>query len=143
MLEFDFAVSSTSPGPVGVIARRRQGRRQRRRKESSMPRVPVNNLRINTPVEGAAPDATLVVEIDAAHTLPVGPHTFQLEVVDNSGLRSAPVTVRVVVTDNQAPTAIISAPRTVAFGSSITLSGAESTDVGGGSIVRYIWTRLD
>ena len=108
-----------------------------------MPRVPVNNLPVNTPIEAAAPDATLVVEIDAAHPLAVGAHTFQLEVVDNDGHRSTPVMARVVVTDTQAPTAVINAPRTVPFGATFTLSGAGSVDVGGGSIVRYIWTRID
>lgn len=85
----------------------------------------------------------LVVEIDAAHPLAVGAHTFQLEVVDNAGNRSAPVLAQVVVTDTQAPTAMISAPRTVPFGTTFTLSGAASIDVGGGSIARYIWTRMD
>lgn len=108
-----------------------------------MPRILINNLPVNTPIDAAAPDATLVIEIDAAHPLAVGAHTFQLEVVDSSGLRSAPVTARVVVLDNQAPTAIINAPRTVPFGTTLTLSGAASTDVGGGTIVRYIWTRID
>ena len=108
-----------------------------------MPRVPVGNLPVNTPIEAQAPDATLVVEIDAAHPLPVGAHTFQLEVVDNAGNRSAPVTARVIVTDTQAPTAVINAPRTVPFGTTFTLSGAGSVDVGGGSIIRYVWTRID
>ena len=108
-----------------------------------MPRIPIANLPVNTPVEAAAPDATLVVEIDAAHTLGVGAHTFQLVVVDDSGNRSAPDTARVVVTDTQAPTAIITAPRTVPFGTAITLSGAQSVDVGGGRITTYIWTRLN
>jgi hypothetical protein len=108
-----------------------------------MPRVPVNNLLVNTPIEAAAPDATLVVDIDAAHPLAVGAHTFQLVVVDTSGNRSAPVTARVIVADAEAPTAVITGPRTVPFGSGFTLSGAASVDVGGGSIARYIWTRLD
>ncbi len=108
-----------------------------------MPRVPVSNLAINTPIEAAAPDASLVVEIDPPRALPVGAHTFQLEVVDNAGNRSAPVTARIVVTDTQAPTAVINAPRTVPFGTTFTLSGAGSVDVGGGSIARYIWTRID
>jgi len=108
-----------------------------------MPRVQINNLPVNASVEAAAPDTTLVVEIDAAHTLSVGAHTFQLEVVDNSGNRSTPVRARVVVLDNQAPTAIITAPATVPFGATFTLSGAASVDVGGGTIARYIWTRID
>lgn len=71
-----------------------------------------------------------------------GAHTFQLEVVDDSGNRSRPAQVRVVIVDNQAPTAIVTAPVTVPFGQDFTLSGASSVDAGGGKIVRYIWTLI-
>jgi chitodextrinase len=107
-----------------------------------VPKIPSDQLRVNQPVESAAPDATLVVTANAAQPLPVGAYTFQLEVVDNAGNRSKPVQARVVVVDNQAPTAIISAPRTVPFGTEFTLSGAESSDVGGGTIAKYIWTLI-
>lgn len=105
-----------------------------------MPTITSAHLQVNQPVEGAAPDATLVITVDANRPLPVGAYTFQLEVVDDSGNRSQAVQARLFVIDNQAPTAIISAPRTVAFGQPLTLSGAESRDVGGGRIARYIWT---
>lgn len=105
-----------------------------------MPTVSSSQLHVNTPVEAAAPDATLVVTVDRAQPLPVGSHIFQLEVVDDAGTRSQPVQVRVVVVDNSAPTAVITAPKTVPFGQPITLSGAQSSDVGGGTIARYIWT---
>ena len=107
-----------------------------------MPQIPSDRLRINQPVESPAPDATLVVTVNAAQPLPVGAYTFQLEVVDSAGNRSQPVQAKVVVVDNQAPTAIISAPRTVPFGTEFTLSGAESRDVGGGTIAKYIWTLI-
>jgi len=107
-----------------------------------VPRIPSDQLRVNQPVESAAPDATLVVTANPAQPLPVGAYTFQLEVVDNAGNRSQPVQARVVVVDTQAPTAIISAPRTVPFGTEFTLSGAESRDVGGGTITKYIWTLI-
>jgi hypothetical protein len=105
-----------------------------------MPTVRSSQLQVNQPIETAAPDATLTVTIDSASPLRVGPLTFQLEVVDDSGNRSQPVQARVVILDNQAPTAIITAPRTVPFGTQFTLSGAESRDAGGGTITRYIWT---
>jgi hypothetical protein len=55
---------------------------------------------------------------------------------------SEPVQVRLIVIDSTAPSAIISAPRSVPFGQDFTLSGAESRDFGGGTIARYIWTLI-
>jgi hypothetical protein len=63
-------------------------------------------------------------------------------VVDDAKNTSEPVQVRLIVVDDQAPSAIISAPRTVGFGRDFTLSGAESRDVGGGTIAQYIWTLI-
>lgn len=107
-----------------------------------MPTITSAQLQVNQAVEGAAPDATLVITVDANRPLPVGAYTFQLTVVDNSGNPSQPTSHRLFVIDNQNPTAIISAPRQVPFGQPITLSGAESRDVGGGQIVRYVWTLI-
>ena len=107
-----------------------------------MPTVSSSELQVNQPVEGAAPDATLVVRVDANRPLPVGSYVFQLQVFDDAGNPSAPVQVRLAIMDNQAPTAVISAPRGVPFGTEFTLSGAQSSDVGGGRIARYIWTLL-
>lgn len=107
-----------------------------------MPSIPSSQLQVNQPIEAAAPDATLIITIDRERPLQVGAYTFQLEVMDDSGNRSQPVQTRLFVVDSEAPSAIISAPRDVPFGSEFTLSGAESRDVGGGTIVRYIWTLL-
>lgn len=107
-----------------------------------MPQISSAQLRVNTPIEGAAPDATLTITIDQNQPLPVGAYTFQLEVVDTSGNRSQPVAARLFIIDTQAPSAIISAPRSVPFATQFTLSGAESMDVGGGTIARYIWTLI-
>jgi hypothetical protein len=95
---------------------------------------------VNEPIEGAAPDATLIITID--RPLPLGTYLFQLEVEDDSRQRSQPVQARLIIVDSQAPSAVISAPRTVPFGTEFTLSGAESRDFGGGTIARYIWTLL-
>ena len=105
-----------------------------------MPSIPASQLQVNRPIEGAAPDATLIITMD--RPLAVGSYLFQLEVTDNSGNRSQPVQARLIIVDTQAPSAIISAPRTVPFNSEFTLSGAESRDVGGGTIASYIWTLL-
>jgi hypothetical protein len=107
-----------------------------------MPRITSAQLQVNQPIEAAAPDSTLVITIDASRPLRIGSYTFQLEVVDDSGNRSQPVQARLFIVDSEAPSAIISAPRTVPFNTEFTLSGAESTDVGGGTIARYVWTLL-
>lgn len=107
-----------------------------------MPKIVSSQLKVNEPIEAAAPDATLVISIDATAPLKVGAYTFQLEVMDDSGNRSKPVQARLFIADVTAPTAIISAPRTVPFNTDFTLSGIESTDVGGGTIGRYIWTLI-
>jgi hypothetical protein len=107
-----------------------------------MPNVSSSQLQPNQPIEAAAPDATLTVTRDPSRPLAVGSHTFQLEVVDTSGNRSQPTQARVIVLDDQHPTAVISAPRTVPFGAPFTLSGAQSVDAGGGTIARYIWTLI-
>jgi hypothetical protein len=107
-----------------------------------MPKVPSSQLKVNSPIEAAAPDATLIITVDPSQPLKVGSYIFQLEVTDDSGNRSQPVQVKLFVADVEAPTAIISAPRSVPFNTDFTLSGAESRDVGGGSIARFIWTLI-
>jgi hypothetical protein len=107
-----------------------------------MPQVSSSQLQVNTAIEAAAPDTTLVITVDPNRPLTVGSYVFQLQVFDDSGNSSQPVQVRLAVVDTQAPTAIISAPRAVPFGTEFTLSGAESRDVGGGRIVRFVWTLL-
>jgi hypothetical protein len=107
-----------------------------------MPKIAANDLKVNTPIDAPAPDTTLIVTIDTAKPLKVGAYTFQLEVLDDSGNRSQPVQARLFIIDQTAPTAIISAPRQVPFATDFTLSGAESTDAGGGTITRYIWTLI-
>jgi hypothetical protein len=107
-----------------------------------MPKIAANDMKVNTPIEGVAPDSTLILAVDTGRPLRIGAYTFQLKVVDDSGNESQAVQVRLFIVDSQAPTAIISAPRTVPFATDFTLSGAESTDVGGGTIARYIWTLI-
>jgi len=107
-----------------------------------MPKITSDNLKVNEPIEAAAPDATLIIVVNPTNPLKVGSYTFQLEVLDDSGNRSKPVQARLFIADAEAPTAIISAPRSVPFGTDFTLSGIESSDVGGGTIARYVWTLI-
>jgi hypothetical protein len=107
-----------------------------------MPKISSSDLKVNEVIEAKAPDATLLIVVDPTNPLKVGGYTFQLEVLDDSGNRSKPVQVRLFVADTQAPTAIISAPRSVPFATDFTLSGIESSDVGGGTIASYVLTLL-
>ena len=88
------------------------------------------------------PITTTVPIIDVDPGLPVGSHRFRLIVLDDSGNRSAPDEVDVIVADQTAPTAVLRAPSTVAFATSFPLDGRGSVDAGGGQIVRYRWTYL-
>jgi hypothetical protein len=96
---------------------------------------------IGKPVETEEPTVEVTVSLDIP--LAVGKHVFQLVVEDDSGNQSLPATVDVVVLDSQAPTAILSAPKSAPFGQSFTLDGSKSSDVGGGKVVRFIWTLVE
>ena len=85
---------------------------------------------------------TVEVTITANNALPLGRHRFRLVVIDDSGNSSQPDEVDVIVADQTAPTAVLRAPTTVAFGASFPLDGRGSVDAGGGQIVRYVWTYL-
>ena len=107
-----------------------------------MPQIRSSQLQANQPIDTLAPDTDLVIAIDANKPLPVGRHTFELEVQDDSGNRSKPMRAQILVMDQTAPTAVIDAPQIVPFGQGFTLSGRRSVDAGGGKVVRYIWTYL-
>jgi hypothetical protein len=108
-----------------------------------MPKIPNTKLVVNDPIVGTAPDATLTIVIDSANPMKIGTYTFQLECEDQDGNRSQPTLAKLVIADTQAPTAIISAPRSVPFGQDFILSGAESSDIGGGQITRFVWTLIN
>ncbi|NJN84073.1 MAG: hypothetical protein HC802_18570 [Caldilineaceae bacterium] len=63
-------------------------------------------------------------------------------VVDDDGNQSTPVNAKVVVID-PGPRAVIKADERVAFGKPFRLSGEESTDIGAGKIVKYVWTLVE
>ena len=76
---------------------------------------------------------------DPARPFALGNHAVRLVVVDDAGNVSPADTATVRVIDNIAPTAVLDAPATVAFGLGFTVSGARSADVGG-AIALYEWT---
>lgn len=84
--------------------------------------------------------ATIEVTVDPKTPLPVGKQRFRLVVVDDSGNVSKADEVIVIIADTDAPTAVLSGPGTVSSGKSFTLDGSKSFDVGGGSVVKYVWT---
>ena len=96
---------------------------------------------VGVPIE--TPDAKIEVDVNQDRFLPVGRHVFSLTVVDDSGNRSVPAQVDVIVLDDQAPTAIIRAPRQVPPGQSFVLDGTESADLPPGRIVSYTWTMVE
>lgn len=83
---------------------------------------------------------TIEVTVNADKPLPIGRQTFRLVVVDDSGNVSQADQVQIIVADQDAPTAVLKAPQVVGFGKSFGLDGSASFDVGGGKVVKYIWT---
>jgi len=98
----------------------------------------------------AQKDPLVQVEVTPTAPLPLGVNRFQLIVIDNSGNESVAATIDVMVKDTTAPTAGIimvnadgkRVDPVVPFGQSFFLSGAPSTDVGGGKIVEYRFTLM-
>lgn len=88
-------------------------------------------------------EPAIEVTASAEHPLAPGRHVFQLVVEDDSGNRSAPDTVEIIVRDTQAPTAVLRAPGQVEFGRSFNLDARESSDVAPGKVVRFIWTKVE
>jgi hypothetical protein len=95
---------------------------------------------VNQDVKTDVPNVEVTITANTA--LAIGRHRFRLIVVDDSGNTSLPDEVDVIVADQSAPTAVLSAPGTVAFGTSFPLDGRRSVDAGGGRIVSYLWTYL-
>src|SRR4051812_2425135 len=88
-------------------------------------------------------EPTIEVTASAEHPLPPGKHVFQLVVEDDSGNRSQPDTVEIIVRDTLAPTAVMRAPSQVEFGKPFNLDARESSDVAPGKVVRFIWTKVE
>ena len=82
------------------------------------------------------------VTVSRERPLGLGRQRFRLIVVDDSGLKSQPDEIVVIVADQDAPTAVLRGPRITGFGRSFDLDGSASQDTGGGRIVQYVWTYL-
>ncbi|ANH68301.1 hypothetical protein [Mitsuaria sp. 7] len=85
---------------------------------------------------------TIEVTVNPDKPLPLGRQTFRLVVIDDAGNASKPDEVTIIVADQDAPTAVIRGPRIAAFAKSFELDGSASFDVGGGKVVKYVWTYL-
>jgi large repetitive protein len=72
--------------------------------------------------------------------LTLGRHTATLVVGDTSGNVSTAASAAFVVIDDVAPTAVLDAPSSVAFGASVPLDGSRSFDPAPGHVVEYRWT---
>jgi len=83
---------------------------------------------------------TIEVTVSPDRPLPLGRQVFRLVVVDDSGNVSKADEVVVIIADQDAPTAVLRAPRVAAAGRSFNLDGSASFDVGGGKVVKYVWT---
>ncbi len=91
-------------------------------------------------------DPTLTITMPD-QKLPVGQHRFRLTVTDDSGNKSTPAVVSVIVADTAAPTAVLDlrdangaqvTDGRIEFGAGFILDGSRSVDIGG-SIASYTW----
>jgi hypothetical protein len=92
--------------------------------------------------EITTPEPTIEVTVSVTKPLPIGRQRMQLIVTDSAGNKSKPDIVEIIVADQDAPTAVLTAPSIVGFGRSFNLNGEKSFDAGGGKIVSYAWTYL-
>ena len=106
-----------------------------------MPTIKSSDLAVNQEISSASPDSLLSITVDDQKPLSVGMYEFQLVVTDDSGNNSKPATVRIVVADDQAPTAVIDAPDRVGFAKDFALSGKRSIDIGG-ELTKFTWTLI-
>ncbi|MCG3761012.1 hypothetical protein EXA22_16365, partial [Vibrio cincinnatiensis] len=72
----------------------------------------------------------------------LGERVITLQVEDNEGKRSAPMLIKLTVTENNAPVAVISGPDQVKVGKVATFDAQASTD-SDGSIVTYLWNGVE
>jgi hypothetical protein len=90
-------------------------------------------------------DPVVTVDVKPGNPLPVGPLTFQLIVVDDSGNESAPTMINVIVRDTDRPTAVLEmvdrvgnrVEPVVSVGQSFILSAAKSSDLPPGKVKEY------
>ena len=99
--------------------------------------------------EQVTPDESLAIIVDPNDPIPVGAVTLQLIVVDNAGNKSLPATVKLIIRDSTAPTAVLTAvdvngrplrDNVLEAGASFILSGKGSIDLPPGKIEKFVWT---
>lgn len=95
---------------------------------------------LNTDITTDVP--TIEVTLSTDKPLPIGRNVFRLVVLDDAGNVSQPDQVTIIVADQDAPTAVLTAPATVGFGRSFNLDGRKSFDAGGGKVVKWVWTYM-
>ena len=103
----------------------------------------------NQPIVQA--DPMVKVEVSRENPLPVGPHRFQLVVVDDAGNPSEPTFLEVIVLAPTDPTAVLDVvdesgtrvEATVPYGQTFILSGVRSSDVEPGKVVEYQFTLVE
>jgi hypothetical protein len=107
-----------------------------------MPQIKSSDLAIGQVFASTSPaDKTFIITDDPTNHLRVGLHVFTLVVTDDSGNPSQAAQALVTVLDDQAPTAIVAQPQQrIPFGTDFTIDGSPSTDVGGGTVVKWEWT---
>lgn len=93
-------------------------------------------------VEISTDAPTIEVTVSPDRPLPLGRQLFRLVVVDSAGNISKPDQVEVIIADQDAPTAVLRAPKVTPFGQSFGIDGSASFDAGGGKVVKWIWTYL-
>jgi hypothetical protein len=106
-----------------------------------MPTIKSSDLIVNQSISAAAPDSLLNITVESDSPLQTGSYEFQLVVTDDSGNNSKPATVKIVIADDLAPTAVIDAPTRVGFAKDFALSGERSIDVGG-ELTKFVWTLI-
>ncbi len=96
-------------------------------------------------------DPQLTIDL-SSRQLKIGSHSFTLQVEDDSGNVSTPITIKVVILDREAPTAVadvrdargvLAEGNRINHGASFILDASKSVDAGGGRIVRYQWALVD
>jgi hypothetical protein len=92
--------------------------------------------------EVSTEQASIEVTVNKDAPLPVGRQRFRLVVIDDSGNESKPDELSIIVADTEAPTAVLKLPKVVSVGQSFDMDGSASFDVGGGKVVKWVWTYL-
>ena len=104
---------------------------------------------LRTTREVATADESLSIVVDKTDPIPVGAVTLQLVVIDNSGNKSQPAQVKLIIRDTTAPTAVLTAvdvngrplrDNVLEAGAGFILSGKGSIDLPPGKIEKFVWT---